>query len=85
MTRVIFAQDHIANYDGRPIIVTDESMVAQDLDRGGIWRKRGEILEEVFYEQGHHHLSVNQVSDRVIFTESRILEALCHRFDPQGF
>jgi hypothetical protein len=58
MTRVTFAQNQVANHDGLPIIFTDESMVAQDLDRGGIWRKRGEILEEGFYEKDHHPLSV---------------------------
>jgi hypothetical protein len=57
-TGVMFAEDQLANNDHHPIIFTDESLVAQDLDKGGLWRERGEILEEGFYERDHHPLSV---------------------------
>jgi transposase len=53
-----FAGQQVANDDGPPIIFSDESMIAQDLNRGGIWRKRGEILEEGFYEKELHPMSV---------------------------
>jgi hypothetical protein len=56
--RVAFAEAQIAQHDRLPIIFTDESMVAQNLNKGGIWRKRGEILVEGFYERDHHPLSV---------------------------
>jgi hypothetical protein len=57
-TRVAFADFERTNPDNRVIIFTDESMVAQDLNMGGIWRTRGEILEEGTYEQDDHPLSV---------------------------
>jgi transposase len=57
-TRVAFAEWEANNPDTRLIIFTDESMVAQDLNMGGIWRLRGEILEEGTYEQDHHPISV---------------------------
>jgi hypothetical protein len=40
------------------IIITDESMVAQDLNLGGIWRQRGEIIPEGTYEREAHPLHV---------------------------
>jgi hypothetical protein len=56
--RVAFAERQIKNNDDLPIIFTDESMVAQDLNLGGIWKQRGEILEDGFYEREHHPISV---------------------------
>jgi hypothetical protein len=58
MKRVAFSLEQVARGDDIPIIFTDESMVAQDLNVGCIWRKRGEILEEGFYEHDHHPISV---------------------------
>jgi hypothetical protein len=57
-TRIAFAEGQLGNDDHLPIIFTDECMVAQDFDKGGLWRKRGEMLEEGFYERDHHPLSV---------------------------
>jgi hypothetical protein len=39
LTRVAFAEGELNSPDNRVIIFTDESMVAQDLNIGGIWRK----------------------------------------------
>jgi transposase len=39
-------------------VFTDESMVGQDMNRGGIWRRRGELLPENTYEREQHPISV---------------------------
>jgi hypothetical protein len=56
--RVDFALAQVENDNDLPIIFTDESMVAQDLNLGCLWRKRGEILEEGCYDLDHHPISV---------------------------
>jgi hypothetical protein len=56
--RGAFAQLQVGNDDGLPIIFTDESMMVQDLNLGGIWKKRGEIRHEGFDESDHQPISV---------------------------
>jgi hypothetical protein len=56
--RIQFCQHELARTDGLPIIFIDESMVRQDLNLGGIWRRREELLEEAFYEESRHATQV---------------------------
>jgi hypothetical protein len=55
--RVAFCQQQAANSDSLPVAFTNESRVAQDWNRGAIWRTKGEILEEGFYENDHRSFS----------------------------
>jgi hypothetical protein len=56
--RIQFFQVELARTDGLPIIFTDESMLRQDLNLGGIWRRHRELLEEEFYEESQHATQV---------------------------
>jgi hypothetical protein len=56
--RVAFANQRLAEALKRPVIFTDESTVMQDLNIGGIWRKKGEFVPEGFYEHEAHPCSV---------------------------
>jgi transposase len=58
VTRVAFCKWQDGHWNDPVIIFTDESMVAQNLDLGGIWRKRGEFLAEGTYELELHPLHV---------------------------
>jgi hypothetical protein len=53
-----FCQSELARPDGLPITFTDDSMVRQDLNLGGIWRRCGELLEEAFYGESQHAAQV---------------------------
>jgi transposase len=57
-TRVQFCKWQDEHWTGCPIIFTDESMVAQDLNQGGLWRRRGEMLAEGTYDLDHHPIAV---------------------------
>jgi transposase len=56
--RVKFCQDRLQSNDDLPIIFTDESTVGQDMNKGGIWRHRGEIVPEGQHEQEAHPIQV---------------------------
>jgi hypothetical protein len=90
MTQVAFCGQELDRDDGLPIIVSDESMVSQDLNLGGICWKRGEILEEGFcVEHGLGAIGIgflgrlvkcpparNQQSYRQMLIDSRVFERL---------
>jgi hypothetical protein len=56
--RVRFCHERCHCTRGFPTVFTDESMIAQDLNKGGIWRRRGELLEEGTFERTQHPISV---------------------------
>jgi hypothetical protein len=39
-----FWREQIARVDNRPILFSDENTVQQDMDLGGIWRMRNELV-----------------------------------------
>jgi hypothetical protein len=56
--RVAFC-DTAAEFDPQQVIIfTDESTVEQDLNEGGIWRRKGERVEEGFFQQTGHPVHV---------------------------
>jgi hypothetical protein len=58
ITRVNFCRYWDEHWRPHANIFTDESMVAQNLDQGGVWRRRGELIPEGTYEVDHHPISV---------------------------
>jgi hypothetical protein len=57
-TRIAFCKYQDEHWDDPLPIFTDESMVVQDPNLGGIWRRRGELLDEGTYERELHPLHV---------------------------
>jgi hypothetical protein len=58
--RVAFCREQLTREDFNliPIIVTDESTICQDLNLGGIWRNRGEEVNDASYVKMAHEISV---------------------------
>jgi transposase len=56
--RVEFCRRYLADPNPLPIVFTDESMICQNLKRGGIWRRRGVYLPEGVYIKQAHEVSV---------------------------
>jgi hypothetical protein len=58
--RVEFCREQFPRDDFafRPIAFTDESMIRRDLNLGGIWRQKGEQLDDAGYVQVAHEISV---------------------------
>jgi hypothetical protein len=55
--RVAFCREQIARIktgNNLPVVFSDESMIRVSEYRGGLWRKKGEILNEMFYEVEQH-------------------------------
>jgi transposase len=51
--------NQMAQLDPRiPIIFTDESTVKQDLNKGGLWRRRGEHIDQEFFDRPAHPVQV---------------------------
>jgi hypothetical protein len=58
VNRVNFCKTMLADLHPLPIVFTDESSVCRNMNLGGVWRRRGEIIDETFYVQDPHELSV---------------------------
>jgi transposase len=56
--RLAFCLREVTTPFDLPIIFTDESTVEQDLRKGGIWRRKGEIIPEMFVPTEAHPISV---------------------------
>jgi hypothetical protein len=56
--RVAFCEQELKREDGRRIIFTDESMIAQNMNKGGVWRRKGIPVSGSFYEKEQHPISV---------------------------
>jgi hypothetical protein len=57
-TRLAFCRKRLDDRSSFPIVFTDESTVGQDMNKGGIWRRRGRVLPEGVYESEQHPISV---------------------------
>jgi hypothetical protein len=71
--RMAFCRQQLARADELPVIFTDQSMICQDLNKGGIWRRKGEFLDEGTFEQHTHPLSVMVWGDIGTGSRSRLL------------
>jgi hypothetical protein len=56
--RRIFCEGQLQRDDRLPIIFTDESTVAQDMNQGRIWERKGEFLPDATSEQAQHPITV---------------------------
>jgi hypothetical protein len=52
--RVHFAEIFLNNLEQFPICFTDESQIMQNLNKGGIWRRKGAITEDCYYNKTNH-------------------------------
>jgi hypothetical protein len=55
---VAFCQRWLNATDRKSIVFTDESTVSQNMNRGGLWRRKGQFLAIGTYERGQHPISV---------------------------
>jgi hypothetical protein len=55
--RVLFCQAELARDNNLHVVFTDESTVTQNTDLGGIWRRRGEFVDEARFEKRRHEIA----------------------------